>query len=395
LSLTHAVLYGVGVTVGAGIYVLVGVAAGQSGLHAPIAFLAAAIAMGFTAAAFAELGTRMPISASEAAYVEAAFHRRRLSLAMGLLVVATASISAATISSGSAGYIGVFVDVPPVATITGVVLLMGVVASLATAQSIAVAGVMTLVEVGGLLVIVIAGVADDRALLTALPTMFSGLANFSVWVGIGSTTLLAVFAFIGFEHIVNVAEELKRPGRDLPRALFLTLAVTTVLYVLVVWIAVTSVAPAQLARSPAPLAEVFRTLTRMSPRYMSVIAVIATLNGVVVHMIMIARVLYGLAGQGNLPAPLATISPLTRTPLRATGVGVLVILVLSLAVPLAGLAAWAARGTLLIFAGVNVALIRIKAQGIPAPDGVFNCPVWVAYAGVFFTLLLLAADLLA
>ena len=67
LTLTHAVLYGLGVTIGAGIYVLVGIAAGRSGMHAPLAFVAAAIAMAFSAASFAELGTRMTVSASEAA----------------------------------------------------------------------------------------------------------------------------------------------------------------------------------------------------------------------------------------------------------------------------------------------------------------------------------------
>ena len=72
LTLTHAVLYGLGVTIGAGIYVLVGAAAGRSGMHAPLAFVAAAIVMGITAASFAELGTRMPVAASEAAYVQAA-----------------------------------------------------------------------------------------------------------------------------------------------------------------------------------------------------------------------------------------------------------------------------------------------------------------------------------
>ena len=75
LTLLHAVLYGLCVTIGAGIYVLVGAAAGRSGMHAPLAFVAAAIVMGMTAASFAELGTRMPVAASEAAYVEAAFHR--------------------------------------------------------------------------------------------------------------------------------------------------------------------------------------------------------------------------------------------------------------------------------------------------------------------------------
>src|SRR6478609_4584134 len=112
LTLTHAVLYGLGVTIGAGIYVLVGIAAGRSGMHAPLAFLLAAVVMAFSAASFAELGTRMPVSASEAAYVQAAFRRNWLSLGTGLLVVATATISAATISVGSAGYVAVFLPLP-------------------------------------------------------------------------------------------------------------------------------------------------------------------------------------------------------------------------------------------------------------------------------------------
>lgn len=103
LTLTHAVLYGLGVTIGAGIYVLVGAAAARSGMHAPLAFLAAAVVMGMTAGTFAELGTRLPVAASEAAYVQAAFHRKSLGAATGLLVVAAATISGATISVGSAG----------------------------------------------------------------------------------------------------------------------------------------------------------------------------------------------------------------------------------------------------------------------------------------------------
>src|SRR5664279_5164973 len=121
LTLTHAVLYGLGVTIGAGIYVLVGVAAGRSGMHAPLAFIGAALVMGFSAASFAELGTRMPVSASEAAYVKAAFGREWLSLGVGLLVVATATVSAATVSVGSAGYVAVFLPAPAPWIITGVV----------------------------------------------------------------------------------------------------------------------------------------------------------------------------------------------------------------------------------------------------------------------------------
>src|SRR5690606_19557735 len=134
LSLTHAVLYGLGVTIGAGIYVLVGVMADRSGMHAPLAFLVAAIPMALSAASFAELGTRMPVSASEAASAQAAFDRRWLSLSVGLLVVATATISAATIASGSVGYIASFLDWPDFWIIAGVVLAMGAVSCLATTQ---------------------------------------------------------------------------------------------------------------------------------------------------------------------------------------------------------------------------------------------------------------------
>ena len=334
LTLTHAVLYGLGVTIGAGIYVLVGVAAGRSGMHAPLAFLAAAISMGFTAASFAELGTRMPVSASEAAYVQAAFNRRRLSLGMGLLVIVTATVSAATISVGSAGYIGVFLDLPPFVIIGAVVLAMGAVASLATAQSVAFAGLLTLIEIGGLILIIAAGLWQGGEFVTRLPEMIPAAGDMAAWTSIGGTTLIAVFAFIGFEHLVNIAEEMKDPGRTLPRALFLTLGLTTLLYVLVIGVAVTAVPPEQLARSPAPLATVFQKLTGLPLITMSAIAVVATLNGVVVHMIMIARVIYGIAGKGYLPRQLARVNPVTHTPLIATATAVAAILMFALAAPL-------------------------------------------------------------
>src|SRR6187551_557374 len=172
LTLTHAVLYGLGVTIGAGIYVLVGAAAGRSGMHAPVAFVAAAIVMGITAASFAELGTRMPVAASEAAYVQAAFRLKWLSLAAGLLVVAAAIISAATITVGSAGYIGVFIPLPAPWIIAGVVLAMGGVACLSAVHSISFAGLMTVIEIGGLGLIIFSGVAGEGALISRLPELW-------------------------------------------------------------------------------------------------------------------------------------------------------------------------------------------------------------------------------
>jgi APA family basic amino acid/polyamine antiporter len=394
LTLTHAVLYGLGVTIGAGIYVLVGIAAGRSGIHAPLAFIGAALTMVFSAASFAELGTRMPVSASEAAYVQAAFRREWLSLGVGLLVIATATISAATISVGSAGYVTVFLPVSAPWIITGVVLLMGVVACLPTVQSVTFAGVMTLIEVGGLVLIIIAGLGQGAEVVTRLPEIWPSAGDSTAWIGLTGTVLVAVFAFIGFEHLVNVAEELKEPSWTLPRALFITLGLTALLYALVVWVAVTAVPQQELARSSAPLALVFERLTGMPLVTMSAIAVVATLNGIIVHMIMIARVIYGLAHQGNLPRALTRLSTVTHTPILATAVGVCAILVLALAVPLAGLADMTARLTLVIFFVVNLALIRIKSRNAAPPLGAFICPQWVPFAGLASSVLLLALDVI-
>ncbi len=394
LTLTHAVLYGLGVTIGAGIYVLVGLAAGRSGMHAPLAFVGAALVMAFSAASFAELGTRMPVSASEAAYVHAAFRLDWLSLGVGLLVVTTAIISAATISVGSAGYVAVFLPIPAPWIISGVVLAMGIVACLATVQSVTFAGIMTLIEVGGLALIIVAGLGHGTDVFSRLPEIWPSAGDTTAWIGIAGTSLIAVFAFLGFEHLVNVAEEMKEPSRTLPRALFLTLGITAFIYGVVVWIAVTAVPPQELARSPAPLALVFERLTGLPLVTMSAIAIVATLNGIIVHMIMIARVIYGLADQGNLPKALTRLNPVTHTPLLATAIGVAAILMLALAVPLAGLADLTAGFTLVIFSIVNLALIRIKSRNEAPPPGIFICPRWVPFAGFVSSVLLLIVDLI-
>ena len=128
MSLTHATLYGLGVTIGAGIYVLVGAAVARAGMHAPLAFALAAGLMALSAASFAELAGRFPVAAGEAAYAREAFHSDRLATAVGLLVVAIAITSAAAISVGSAGYLAVFVPLPAPLLIVAVVLAMGAIA---------------------------------------------------------------------------------------------------------------------------------------------------------------------------------------------------------------------------------------------------------------------------
>jgi amino acid transporter len=152
LSLPLLVMYGLGVTVGAGIYVLIGASAARAGVHAPISFLIAAGVMALTAASFAELSARMPVSAGEAAYVRKGFQSEMLSLAVGLMVILVGTVSAAAIAIGSAGYIKVFVAIPSPLLIALVVLAMAIIASWGIMESVIFAGIMTAVEILGLLI---------------------------------------------------------------------------------------------------------------------------------------------------------------------------------------------------------------------------------------------------
>ena len=301
LSLLQATLYGLGVTIGAGIYVLIGAAAARAGMHAPIAFVLAAILMALTAASFAELAGRMPVAAGEAAYVRDAFQSDRLALFVGLLVVAVAVVSAAAISVGSAGYIGVFRSLPET------ILSRGGPGDGRHCR-LGHQGVRDLCRRHDgdrgrrpCLLLILAGMASGPDWSRACPKPCRRSATAASWPASWARSLLAVFAFIGFESLANIAEEVREPQRTLPRAIFLTLALSTLLYVLVVWVALVAVPSEELAQSKAPLALVFERLTGASPRTMSLIAVVATLNGIIVQIIMASRVLYGLARQGELP----------------------------------------------------------------------------------------------
>jgi amino acid transporter len=187
LSLFQATLYGLGVTIGAGIHVLIGAAAARAGMHAPIAFLLAAIIMGFSAASFAELGGRLPLAAGEAAYVRSAFRSDKLATMVGLLVIAIAIVSAATVSVGSAGYIAVFVPLPQPVLVTCVVFVMGSIAAWDIAAAVNFAGTMTLIAIGGLLLLIGAGAARGEELIMRMPESLPSPGSGTALAGILGT----------------------------------------------------------------------------------------------------------------------------------------------------------------------------------------------------------------
>jgi len=395
LSLPLVVLYGLGVTIGAGIYVLLGATTAKAGIYAPASFVLAAIVMMFSAASYAELSARFPVSAGEAAYVQAGFNSAWLSATVGFLVIASGVVSSSAISLGSTGYIRAFLDVPVTWLVIIIVITLGVIAAWGIMESVLFASLFTIFEVGALLWIVAVGVIENPAIIAELPRVFPAMGDATAWVAVASAGLLAFFAFIGFEDIVNLAEEMERPERTLPWAIFLTLGLGTLIYFMVTAVAVLSVPLDELAASEAPLSFVFGHISGASPVIISAIAIAATLNGVIIQIIMASRVLYGLAKQGTVPAIFGRVHPWTRTPLWATAAVSAVVLTLAISAPLEGLAEWTSRIVLIVFAMVNGALFLLKLKREYAQPGGFAVWIGIPVLGFFTCIALLIGQFIS
>ena len=388
LSLPLLVLYGVGITIGAGIYVLIGAVADHAGKYAPWSFVLAAAIMAFTVGSYAELATRFPVSASEAAYVRAAFQSRLASTLTGLIRILVGVVSSAAVALGAAGYIGQFTDLPQSAIVALVLAVLGAFAAWGILESVLLASLFTLIEVGGLVIVIVAGFSAGVPVASALvpPPL-----DVDVLSGIAYASLLAFFAFIGFEDLANVVEEAKMPHSDIPRAMLLTLVISTVLYVAVTAIAVAAVPVDTLAASRAPLSLVFRAVASVSPATISLIAIVATLNTILAQMTMAARVVYGMARQGDLPGFAGRVHPKTATPLIATALIVAATLALALLVPFVRLAEGTSLATLVVFALVNLALLRLRHRKLHTDVPHIRVPLWVPAAGLVSCLAMMAA----
>lgn len=378
LSLTLMICYGLGTILGAGIYVLVGKVAANAGLFAPIAFIVAAVVATFTGLSYAELAARFPRSAGAALYVQQGLNRVWLSVLAGFLIILTGIVSAATLANGFVGYLHVFIALPDWLIITLLILTLGLIAAWGISESVTVAAVITAIEIAGLLLIL--GVAGDSlaALPERLPELLPPL-EVQAWQGIMLGAFLAFYAFIGFEDMVNVAEEVKDPQRTLPRAILISLGVATVLYVLVALVAVLALPLPELTQTRVPLALIYERATGAAPWLISVISLFAVVNGALIQIIMASRLLYGMSREGWLPAIFGRVHDRTRTPLLSTVVITAVVLILALWLPLVTLAKATSYIILILFALIQFALWRIKRR---APAGY---PLWIPVAGFFTT----------
>lgn len=388
LGFSTVTFYGVGAILGAGIYVLIGEVAGLAGYAAPLSFIVAAVIAIFSAFSYAELSARFPKSAGEAVYIEQAFGCKWLTITVGLLVILTGIVSAATMTTGIVGYAQVFVTLPSFALITVFVIAISAIAIWGIKQSAWLVTAITVLEVAGLLYVVY--VASDNLASLSIPPLPAGAEmDSSVATGILLGSFLAFYAYIGFEDMVNIAEEIKQPEKVLPVAIVLALVIATLLYMLVAYTALSVLSPAQLSASKAPLADVVIS-KGYSGSWISLISLVAVINGAIIQIIMASRVIYGMASRELLPVWLASVNRVTSTPIPATLLCAAAVLILALLFPLSTLAQLTSLIVLSVFVLVNVALIRLNRRFlVEAKEGkdtghkTVHFPRWIPYIGAF------------
>lgn len=376
--------YGVGVMVGAGIYVLTGAAAGEAGIWAPLAFLLAAVVAVPSALSFSELSARIPEAAGDSSYIEEGLGLHWLAVFVGFINVFAGTVAGAAVLRGGVGYLTSFVDVSFAWAVIGLGTALTVIALIGVLESLVFAAVLTVIEVIGLGLVIYAGFVAVPVDLWARPLPEPE------WGGVAAATIFAFFAFIGFDDMVNIAEETRKPERTMPRAILLALVITGSLYALVSLAAVRAVPREVLALSERPLALVWEAGTGRSGLFLSAIAVAAALNGVLAQIVMAARVLFGLGKRSGWLRIFRHAHPRFGTPVLGTLVIGAVTVGAAMTLPVATLAEVTTLALLIVFAIVNAALIGVKRK---APESPFSVPVWVPWLGVVVSLGTFAASI--
>lgn len=385
LGIGGLTFYGVGMIVGAGVYSVVGAAAGIAGHGVWASFAVGALAAVLTALSYAELSTLHPRAGAEYAYVrEAVPGSRALPFVLGVVLTLAAAGTAATVSLAFAGYLRAFLPVPAPLVALGLVAAATALNVIGLRLSSRVNMAFTLLEVGGLVAFAIVGATR--------PDFGSGLGDVSLGPALSGAALL-FFAYLGFEDIVNLAEEAHEPAKDLPPAILASVAITAVLYVAVGLAAVALIEPARLASSSAPLSDAAEAASPVLARVLAVVALFATANTALIALVAGSRLLYGMGRDGALPVRLGAVRSNAGTPwIAALVLGGLAAALLPLGdvAAVAGLSSFAA---LLAFVAVHGALIvlRFRAPDRPRP---FRVPLAVGRVPVLPVLGLASAGLL-
>ncbi len=385
LGLFSLTLYGIGVILGAGVYALIGVGAGLAGNMLWLAFLISAVIAMFTGLSYAELSSMFPKEAAEYNYTRKAFSSELFSFTVGWLLAAGTIIAAAAVALGFGGYFFSVFGIEQKLGAAALIIVMALINLIGIKESALFNNFASIIEAAGLLIVVavvfLFAPEMEFDLLEAPPGGFSGII---------AAVSVVFFAYIGFESIANVAEEVKDKRRNLPRAMILSLVIATVLYMLVALASVMEVGAEALSESDAPLTLAVSRVLGPYAAVLSFIALFATGNTVLIMLIASSRMLYGMSKGGSFPKIFSSIGS-TRTPWFAIIVAAIGALLVMLASDIKTVAQLTDISIFMAYLAVNVSLIVLARKpgkrGFTSPR-LFGHPV-LAYIGALTTFLML------
>lgn len=349
---------GVGIIIGAGIYVLLGAATGEAGNAVWLSFVLAAGLCALTGLSYAELASMYPNAGAEYDYTRRVFPERWAFL-VGWTMVVGLMVAAAAIAVGFAHYLQYFVDVPIAVAAISLLGFNTAVALSGIHRSSRLTLALSALQVTGLLVVIIIGASHvgSRSVVSdaTLPGVMGGAA-------------LVFFAFIGFDEVITLAEETHHPTKVIPRALLAALAISTVLYVAVAIAAVSVVGAGALSESSRPLADVMaHVLGGRAEGAVALIALITTTNTSLLALTAASRLTYGMADTGALPARLSVVNHRTGAPGAAIGVAATGAIGFASLGDLRLIASVTNFAVYVVFLAVNAAVILLRRT---APDAV-------------------------
>jgi amino acid transporter len=355
----------IGDMLGTGIYALTGDVAGQVGGAAWLAFGGAFIVAMFTATSYLELVGKYPHAAGAALYAQRAFNSRFVTFLVGFAVMCSALTSVAAASRAFSGYFQELAVVPLVVLVPLFILGLAYVNFRGVGESVKLNVAMTCVELMGLVIVILIGAwalghgigEPARAL-----EFNAGAEPFSLVV---SGAALAFFAIIGFEDSVNMVEETTNPQRDFPRAFFIGISITGVVYMLVAFFT-TALVPIEILRdSNQDLLEVVRIGAPWFPLVLfSVIAMVAVGNTSLINLMMSSRLLYGMANERVIPPLFGAVHERRRTPWVAIICTTALALLLASWSGVRTLGGTTALLLLCVFALVNAAVLVLRPQKV-------------------------------
>ncbi|MDH3617412.1 MAG: amino acid permease [Nitrosopumilus sp.] len=309
IGLFHLTMYGVGLILGAGIYVLIGEAAGFAGNALWISFILGAVVAAFAGLSYSELTALFPRAAAEYVFVKEGFRSDFIGFMVGWLTILTSIIVAATVALGFGGYMEELTNIPILISALAILGILSFVNFIGIKESAWANTIFAIITISGLGIIIVIGFSFP------IETEIDYFENPLGYSGIILAFVLVFFAFIGFEDMANVAEEVKRPQKTIPRGIMLSVLITTIIYILVSLASIRIVGWEQLAESSAPLAFVAeQRLGNQGHFVLSIIALFATASTILITLVAGARIFYGMARDGSLPSKLALIHHKTKTP---------------------------------------------------------------------------------